>query len=81
MLFLETIGSNTAMNTSTNYVDYLTLSEAYRPSASIVHRFWGYANDTPNYWLLRITANDGKLALVNYNGVQHPGIEFILTYI
>lgn len=79
-LTIQSVGSNTAMNTQTDYVSYFTLPEGYRPSQAYFNRFQGMSGYTPNNWLCRI-ATDGVVSLANYNNVEHPGFANTFTFI
>lgn len=79
-LCVQTIGSNTAMSTSADYVTYFTLPDGYRPQAQVYYRFQGMTNNTPNNWLLRILTT-GEVAFANYNAIAHPGFAQIFTFI
>lgn len=79
-LLIQSIGSDTAMNTQTDYVSYFTLPVGYRPSSGYFQRFQGMSANTPNNWLCRITA-DGVVSFANYNNVEHPGFANTFTFI
>lgn len=79
-LSVGSIGSNTSMNTSNDYVTYFTLPEAYKPMGTVSNRFQSLSGSTVSNWIVRILP-DGKVQFANINGVEHPGFSNVFTYI
>lgn len=79
-LSIGSVNSNTAMDTTNNYVQYFTLPEEYRPIGTVVTHFQSYANGAINSWMIRIATN-GTVSLLNRDGVEHPGFSNTFTFI
>lgn len=82
MLYIATTGSDTALDTTADYVEYFTLPTGFRPSSLYYNRFISKksATATDTDWVIRIDTT-GKVSLVNYSGEAHPGLANTFVFI
>ena len=81
-LYIATTGSDTALDTTADYVEYFTLPVGFRPATLYYNRFVSKksAATTDTDWVIKIDTN-GKVSLFNYSGEEHPGFSNTFVFI
>lgn len=79
-LLLLTVATSTALDTSSDYVDYFTIPAGFRPNDTLYWRFYSVYSSTRSLFTIRINSN-GVVSLLNHDGVQHPGMAQTFTFV
>ena len=81
-LYIATVGNNTALDTTADYVKYFTLPAGFHPANLYYNRFVSKksATTTDTDWVIRISTN-GDVYLFNYSGETHPGFANTFVFI